>query len=121
MGNNIPEIAHSCKAKDIALIAIILLLGLFSFGLGRLSGSPIVRPSVALCGSVIGSLGSPQEEKGVVIQQSGTYVASKNGSVYHLPWCSGAQRISEKNKVWFATKNDAEGAGYRPAANCPGI
>lgn len=52
---------------------------------------------------------------------TGGYVASKNGSKYHLPWCSGAQRIKEENKVWFETKAEAEKAGYTPAANCPGI
>ena len=51
----------------------------------------------------------------------GSYVASKSGTKYHLPWCGGAQRIKEENKVWFKTKEDAEKAGYTPAANCKGI
>ena len=51
----------------------------------------------------------------------GQYVASKNGTKYHLPWCSGAKRIGEANKIWFATKEAAEKAGYTPAANCRGI
>jgi methylphosphotriester-DNA--protein-cysteine methyltransferase len=51
----------------------------------------------------------------------GTYVASKSGSAYHFPWCSGAQRIKEENKVWFETKEEAELAGYRPASNCKGL
>lgn len=50
-----------------------------------------------------------------------TYVASKSGTKYHLPWCSGAKRIKEENKIYFATKEDAEKAGYSPAANCKGI
>ena len=49
------------------------------------------------------------------------YVASKSGTKYHLPWCSGARRIKEENKVWFATKEEAEAAGYTPAANCKGL
>jgi methylphosphotriester-DNA--protein-cysteine methyltransferase len=49
------------------------------------------------------------------------YVASKNGTKYHLPWCSGAQRIKDENKVWFKTKEDAEKAGFMPASNCKGI
>ena len=52
---------------------------------------------------------------------SGQYVGSKNGSKYHLPWCSGAQRIKEENKVWFQDKNEAKRLGYTPAKNCPGI
>ncbi len=49
------------------------------------------------------------------------YVASKNGQVYHLPHCSGAKNISEANKITFTSKEEAEAAGYRPAANCKGI
>lgn len=50
-----------------------------------------------------------------------TYVASKNGARYHYPWCSGAQNIKEENKLWFATKEAAEAAGYTPAQNCDGL
>lgn len=49
------------------------------------------------------------------------YVASKNGTKYHLPTCSGAKTIAEANKVWFASKEEAEAAGYAPAGNCKGI
>jgi len=52
---------------------------------------------------------------------SGTLVASKNGTVYHFPWCSGAQRINEENKIWFTSQEEAQAAGYRPAANCKGL
>jgi len=49
------------------------------------------------------------------------YVVSKNGARYHYPWCSGAQSIKEENKIWFDTKEEAEAAGYTPAANCKGL
>jgi methylphosphotriester-DNA--protein-cysteine methyltransferase len=52
---------------------------------------------------------------------SGSYVASKNGTKYHYPWCSGAKRIKDENKVWFDTVEQARAAGYTPAANCPGL
>ena len=47
-------------------------------------------------------------------------VASKASSskLYHHPWCSGAQRIKETNKLWFPTEADAIAAGYTLAANC---
>ena len=48
-------------------------------------------------------------------------VASKKGSVYHLPWCSGAVRMKAENKIFFTNKKDAENAGYRPAKNCEGL
>ena len=51
----------------------------------------------------------------------GAYVASKSGTKYHLPWCAGARSIKEENKVYFASKEEAEARGYEPAANCKGI
>lgn len=48
-------------------------------------------------------------------------VASKASSskLYHHPWCSGAQRIKETNKLWFPTESAAISAGYTLAGNCP--
>jgi methylphosphotriester-DNA--protein-cysteine methyltransferase len=48
-------------------------------------------------------------------------VASKSGSIYYLPNCSGVKNIKDENKVWFATEEDAAAAGYGKAANCPGL
>ncbi len=52
---------------------------------------------------------------------AGKYVASRNGKKYYLPSCSGAKSISEANKIWFSTKEEAEKAGYAPATACKGI
>jgi hypothetical protein len=51
----------------------------------------------------------------------GTYVGSRKGTKYHLPWCAGAKTISEENKVWFQSKEEAVSRGYTPAQNCKGI
>lgn len=53
--------------------------------------------------------------------KTGIYVASRGGTVYYLPSCTASKRISEKNKIWFDTKAEAEKFGYKPAKNCPGI
>ena len=47
-------------------------------------------------------------------------VVSKKSTTkkYHYAWCSGAQRIKEENRVWFATAGEAESAGYTLAGNC---
>ncbi|MBA3550727.1 hypothetical protein H0W32_00780 [Patescibacteria group bacterium] len=55
------------------------------------------------------------------VQMTGKYVASRGGTTYHLPTCSGAKRISEKNKIYFHNKEEAERFGYKPAKNCKGI
>ncbi len=49
------------------------------------------------------------------------FVASKNGTKYYYAWCAGVTKIKEENKVWFSTKEEAEKAGYTPAANCKGM
>ncbi len=95
---------------DLLIVLIIILVGLSSYGLGRLSVIEENRESVYI-----------DQSASVIQSESGGYVGSVNGSIYHLPWCSGAQRIAEKNKVYFDSKVAAEEAGYRPASNCKGI
>ncbi|HET8574568.1 MAG TPA: hypothetical protein VFM02_00135 [Candidatus Paceibacterota bacterium] len=68
--------------------------------------------AVSQTASVSASLSAPKVKK---------YVASKNGTRFYLPSCSGASRINEENKVWFATEADAEASGYTPAKNCDGL
>lgn len=114
------------KIKDIALnqssylTLVIVLVAVASFGLGRRSVSEEVKPVGTAPADVESvEVGSVVDDN---VSTSGTYyVASKNGEAYHLPFCSGAKRISEANLVTFESKAEAEASGYRPAANCPGI
>lgn len=105
---------------------IILLVALLAFGLGRLSvlyggegEFEIIYPS-ELKGSVLGTSTDNLTplRSSLEAPAHGGYVASKTGAKYHLPWCSGAQRIKEENKIYFETKEAAERAGYQPAGNC---
>lgn len=135
---NIPEFVQSDKAGRLLTTALILLVGIASYGLGRLSalegsGGPANEASaIRINNWGEGPVGTssreeivPDEVQGGVIANEaypdGRYVGSKNGTVYHYPWCSGAQRINEENKVWFATAELAAAAGYRPAKNCAGL
>ncbi len=120
---------------DTRLAALIILVGVSSFGLGRLSSESAILPAMSEENSpsmVIGTNRpalpsntiSPSVEpiSGLTTSESeGGYVASKNGTKYHLPWCGSAKQIKEENKIWFATKAEAEAAGYAPASNCKGI
>ena len=45
----------------------------------------------------------------------GEYVASVNSNLFHHVSCSSASRISPQNQVWFATIDEAQGAGYSPS------
>lgn len=64
---------------------------------------------------------SPKETPAQSPVSLGTYVASKTGTKYYLPTCSAAKRIKEENRIWFATKADAEQAGYSAASSCKGM
>ena len=77
-----------------------------------------------------GRQGSPEllpkpssfKEEGVTpLASGGQVVASKSGGKYHFPWCSGAQRISGANKIYFSSIEEARKAGYTPASNCKGL
>ena len=48
----------------------------------------------------------------------GAVVASVNSDKYHYEYCSGAKRISEKNKIYFENATEAEEAGFKLADNC---
>lgn len=45
-------------------------------------------------------------------------VASVNSDKYHYEHCSGAKRISEKNKIYFKNAAEAQYAGFTLANNC---
>lgn len=96
------------------LIAIIVLLGLGSFGLGRFSALEDVRPPVSI-------REGPLQANPHALALGGLVIASRSGSVYYYPWCSGASKISPANQRWFVTEKEAQAAGYRAAKNCKGL
>lgn len=96
------------------LVAIVLLIGLASFGLGRLSVLETVRPPVSITEAP-----ALAEPRGMNI--GGLIVASRTGSAYYFPWCASASKIAPQNQVWFASEEKARSAGYVPAKNCKGL
>lgn len=119
---------------DLLTAAIIFLIGMTSFGLGRLSvllppKEPIRLENPAdsddradiFLDSAVGNSSDARGPADAVFLKNGSFVASKSGSVYYAIWCSGVSRIKEENKVWFRTTKEAKAQGYRPAKNCPGL
>jgi hypothetical protein len=130
---NISEFLKKGKQKleeitrsDLYVTAVIVLIGFAGFGLGRLSLIEDERIPVRiefpeyLSASALNA-GNTTGDTTVPPSGNGLLVASKNGSKYHFPWCSGGKQISEKNKIWFDSTEDARKAGYTPAANCKGL
>jgi hypothetical protein len=111
--------------KDAYMAILIALTAIISYMLGILSARDMSSIPVTIknSGAVIESIQTRPASvtTSAVTPTEGAYVASKSSTKYHLPRCPGAQRIAEANKIWFATKAEAEKAGYTPAANCPGI
>lgn len=102
---------------------ILILVAVTAFGLGRQSIKSSLdngQGGQAAVGQILTKPANTYSQKSADLPQT-YYVASKEGQVYHLPHCSGAKRISEANKITFKTKEEAEAAGLRPAANCKGI
>lgn len=119
------------SGKTILTCAIIVLVGLSGFGLGRLSAEKEEKPGLTIIGQGVEAISSAQTAAatggtspigaGDLPAQAGEVVASKNGSKYHFPWCSGAKAISAANKITFTSAEEARKAGYLPASNCKGL
>ena len=123
--------------------AVIVLVALVCFGLGRWSVGDTLKNSTEKgfqtikmnqVGAVVNSqnkntatTSSVSEVKSasnfIPLQPSTEkkYVGSKTGTKYHLLTCAGAKTIKDTNKIYFSSKDDAEKQGYKPASNCKGI
>ena len=121
-------------SDDLFLGLILILVACGSFGLGRLSKIEGSKAPIRIENGIEFPEGAPSTttqaasknmEASVIesasSQESGQFVASKSGTKYHYPWCSGAKTISPANKIYFNTKAEAEARGYTPASNCKGL
>ena len=108
-GVSIADLISQCKNSlekwllGWGLPMIVLLVALISFGLGRLSAAEAHAQPIILRNATTTS------ERPVYL--GGDIVASRSGSAYYYPWCSGATRIAEGNKVWFKNEDEAKKAG----------
>lgn len=100
--------------NEIVFALMLILVGFSAFGLGRLSVLESTREPARITQAAANGQREP-------LTIGGKVVASRNGTKYHAPWCGGAGRISEKNKIWFKSEEAARAAGYTPAGNCKGL
>lgn len=120
------KINRGMQSNNLTLIyiLIIIIVGLCSFLLGRLSALNGVKSKEEGI-SIVQTDNVSQITKNDVKPQSqaiiigeGKYVASKNGKLYYPVNCKGANRIKPDNRVWFDTVTDAEKSGYTPSSSC---
>lgn len=108
--------------SDIVLALAVVLISVTAFNLGKLSVADDKKFPITISepGSSEQILGSSPKSETRNLNANTSVVASKasKSKVYHFPWCSGASRISEKNKLTFPTETAALAAGYTLAGNC---
>lgn len=117
---NIQSFGRFCKVAlgnlvhEWGLIIAIILVGLTSFDLGRLSDLESSKKSISI------SQAAPAAAL-ASMELGGSYVGSRTGSVYYFPWCGEASNIDPGDRMWFKTEAAAQKAGYSPAKNCLGL
>ena len=120
----IKRFVESDKGKDILTVLIVVLVGLGSFELGRLSreaqssGVKIEYPEQAA--KVLDAV----ETKQVVTKLNQlpsvgkTFFASSRGQKYYSIGCTGGKTIKQENRIYFTTAEEAERAGYELSSTC---
>lgn len=111
--------------------AIIALVAIGSFFLGRISASTNTnKANISILYNKDSNLANAYSGRDIAANSTQNinsvanelskdmYVASKNGKLYYTNSCKAASRLSDKNKVWFSTKLEAENAGYVFAESC---
>ena len=109
----IKSLATFLTRKDIYLALIIVFVGLASFCLGALWQKDASRPDITIQNAASANLAVGEEGS-----TTDAYVGSYTSKIYRLTTCPGVNVISVDNKVYFASKADAEAAGYIGAKNC---
>jgi hypothetical protein len=119
------------KGKDILVIFIVILVGLASFELGRLSrdkqGSGVkIGYSNQTINQEANALSSNNHSN--ILQNDKieknpntngkNFFASSRGSKYYPIGCTGGQNIKQENRIYFNTSTIAEQAGYVLSSSC---
>ena len=121
----IKQFILSEKGKDILTVIIVILVGLGSFELGRLSKE---SSSSGIKIDYADQNGQNTSQTGSVVFSAPTdatndsagknYFASSRGSKYYSVSCAAGKTIKEENKIWFRTGEEAKQAGYTLSSGC---
>ena len=107
------KVGLSDQVGQLGIPLLVVLVGIASFGLGRLSELQETRPAVSIGQAAVATLPA--------LPLGGEFEAARAGTVYYYPWCAGAQKIAPGDQVWFSNEEAAQKAGFRPAKNCKGL
>lgn len=125
---------ESDRGKDILTVIIVILVGMSSFGLGRLSkgnssagikieyqneindqpnGQTINQEANIISSGENNSKNIPDTET-----TGKSFFASNRGSKYYPAGCSAGKSLKLENRVYFNTREEAEKAGYELSSSC---
>jgi hypothetical protein len=126
----IKQFVESEKGKDVLIVIIVILVGLASFELGRLSkGNTSSGIKIEYTGGMQGqgaNLISSIGESSSLLQKTATpanasgknFFASNRGTKYYSAGCSAGKSLKQENRIYFDTKEAAEKAGYELSSSC---
>lgn len=98
--------------RDIVILLTLILVGVGGYYIGKME-TPQKGGGMVIRAEQVDTLATAGEGL-----KDMTVVASTRGSKYYYAACSGAKAISPKNKITFATPEEAERKGYTQAAGC---
>lgn len=110
-----------CYKEEVILVSLLVFSIFLGFGFGRLSKIAERKVPIKIEYPIEDALSTTTIAKASTKDTATYFVASKNGTKYYFPWCTGVAKISPQNIVKFNTKEEAERNGFSKAANCPGL
>ncbi len=117
------------KNEDRIILSIgFMLVAILSFGAGKLSETyhpqtPIIfqdaphtdatNDTAGVARDAINEQAGEASAKAGGVQTQGKIIGNKNSMIYHVPGGAFYDKISEQNRVYFNSEQEAQGAGFR--------
>lgn len=122
----IKHFIESDKGKDIMIVIILILVGLASFGLGRLSKNT-QKEGIKIEyrdqeGNILKGVEStkliPKVNNIASTVDGKAFFASNRGTKYYPLGCNAGKNIKMENRIYFNSAEEAEKSGYSISTSC---
>ena len=122
----IKQFVNSSNGKDVLIVIIIILVGLGSFELGRLSksdkGSGVEIEYMGQEANAISAISTNENASKTAfdtgVNTNKNFFASSRGTKYYSIGCSAGNSIKQENRIYFNSNTEAERAGYELSGSC---
>ena len=117
----IKQFLESEKGKDVLVVLIVILVGLGSFTLGRLSKNSsnagikieYIDQTISQGANVVSAINSTEKST----NDGKNFFASSRGRKYYPLGCAAGKTIKQENRVYFNNSGEAESAGYEVSSS----